>query len=285
MYGGLVRFVVKTGKRDEFLELLRWDARVANDCEPGTLRLDVWEVEGNLTWCVSTEMPVLRRTVRIMRYVVNRGDKYGKLAVIGEVQKAGAGGRRYRAALCRCDCGKQVTPRISSLKSGDAQSCGCSRGQPKAGWRRCPVCGSLAVIRRDRRSCSRACGYELARLARQAANPSYAVWHHRVSKARGPASGYACADCGGPAQDWSTVNSRSDDVQARFQPRCRKCHRSYDGAVGEGSPRAKLTDDKVRQLRARRADGVTYRQLAAEFGISDVSAWAAVNGRTWAHVS
>jgi hypothetical protein len=233
---------------------------------------------------VSTGMPVLRRTVRIMRHVVNRGDRYGKLAVIAEVQKAGTDGRRYRAALCRCECGKEVTPRISSLESGDAQSCGCSRGQPKSGWRRCPVCGSLAVIRRDRRSCSRACGYELARLARQAANPSYAVWHHRINKARGPASGYACADCGGPAQDWSTVNPRSDDVQARFQPRCRKCHRSYDGAVGEGSPRAKLTDDKVRRLRVRRADGVTYRQLAAEFGISDVSAWAAVNGRTWAHV-
>jgi (4S)-4-hydroxy-5-phosphonooxypentane-2,3-dione isomerase len=45
MYGGLVRFVVKAGKRDEFLELLRWDAQVAKDCEPGTLRLDVWEVE------------------------------------------------------------------------------------------------------------------------------------------------------------------------------------------------------------------------------------------------
>jgi hypothetical protein len=38
-------------------------------------------------------------------------------------------------------------------------------------------------------------------------------------------------------------------------------------------------------LRARRADGLTYQQLAAEFGISDVSAWAAVNGKTWAHVS
>jgi autoinducer 2-degrading protein len=46
MYGGLARFVVKPGKRDEFLELLRWDARVAKDREPGTLRLDVWEVDG-----------------------------------------------------------------------------------------------------------------------------------------------------------------------------------------------------------------------------------------------
>lgn len=45
MYGGMARFVVKPGKRDEFLELLRWDARVAKDREPGTLRLDVWEVD------------------------------------------------------------------------------------------------------------------------------------------------------------------------------------------------------------------------------------------------
>ncbi|WP_405059736.1 antibiotic biosynthesis monooxygenase [Kribbella sp. NBC_01505] len=45
MYGGLARFVVKPGKREEFLEVLRWSARVARDDEPGTLRLDVWEVE------------------------------------------------------------------------------------------------------------------------------------------------------------------------------------------------------------------------------------------------
>ena len=141
------------------------------------------------------------------------------------------------------------------------------------------------MIRRDHRSCSRACGYELARAARQAANPSYDVWHKRVTKARGPASRYACVDCGEPAQDWSTVNPSSGDIRDRFQPRCRKCHRSYDGAVGEGNPRATLTGDKVRELRARRAQGLTYRQLAAEFGISDVSAWAAVNGRTWRHVA
>jgi hypothetical protein len=141
------------------------------------------------------------------------------------------------------------------------------------------------MIRRDHRSCSRTCGYQLTRVARQAANPSYDVWHKRVKKARGPASGCACVDCGEPAQDWSTVNPASDDVQVRFQPRCRKCHRYHDGTVGEGNPRAKLTNEKVRQLRARRAEGLTYQQLAAEFGISDVSACAAVNRKTWAHVS
>jgi hypothetical protein len=220
-----------------------------------------------------------------MRHVINPGDKYGRLTVIAEVQKAAADGRRYRAALCRCDCGQETTPRISSLKRGDAQSCGCSRGPPKCEQKRCPVCGTIAVIRRDHKSCSRACGYHLARVARQAPAPSYDVWHHRVNKARGPASGYACVDCGNPAQDWSTVNPSSDDIQVRFQPRCRRCHRCYDGAVGDGNGRAKLTSGKVRQLRARRADGLTYRQLAAEFGISDVSACAAVNRKTWAHVS
>ena len=230
-------------------------------------------------------MSALRIRVRIVKHVISRGERYGRLTVIREVQKASADGKRYRAALCRCDCGTEITPRIPSLKSGGAQSCGCSRGQPKYEQKYCAVCGALAMIRRDHQSCSRACGRELARTARQAANPSYDVWHKRVRKARGPASDYACVDCGEPAEDWSTADPASDDIRARFQPRCRKCHRLYDGAVGEGNPRAKLTDGKVRQLRARRAEGVTYRQLAAEFGISDVSACAAVNRKTWAHVA
>src|SRR5262245_14915134 len=133
----------------------------------------------------STGMPVLTITVRIMRHVVNPGDRYGRLTVIREVPKAAADGRRYRAARCRCDCGKETTPRISSLTAGDAQSCGCSRGPPKYQQKRCPVCGTLAMIRRDRRSCSRACGYQLARATRQAPDPSYAVWHRRATKARG----------------------------------------------------------------------------------------------------
>ena len=233
----------------------------------------------------STRMSALVFTFRIVRYVAKRGQRYGRLTVIREVQTTGADGRRYWAALCRCDCGKQAIPRISSLTSGDAQSCGCSRGPAKYEQKQCPVCGTFAMIRRDHRSCSRTCGYELARTARQAANPSYEVWHKRVNKARGPASRYPCVDCGEPAQDWSTVNPSSGDIRGRFQPRCRKCHRRYDGAIGAGNPRAKLTDDKVRQLRALRADGMTYRQLAAEFGISDVSACAAVNRKTWAHVT
>ena len=153
-----------------------------------------------------TRISALAFTFRIVRHVVKRGQRYGRLTVIAEVQTTGADGKRYRAALCRCACGNHAIPRISSLTSGDAQSCGCSRGQPRYEQKRCPVCGTLAMIRRDHKSCSRACGYELARAARQAANPSYDVWHKRIKQARGPASGYACVDCSEPAEDWSTVN-------------------------------------------------------------------------------
>jgi hypothetical protein len=234
--------------------------------------------------CLSREQSAQRTHARV-RHVIRPGDRFGRLTVIREVRAYPPGGRATRAAVCRCDCGNTPAPAVRSLVSGDARSCGCSRGRPKYQWKRCPACGTLARIRRDQRACSRPCGHQLARAARQSAEPSADVWHHRVTKARGAASEYACVDCGGAAEDWSTADPCSDDVWSRFQPRCRKCHRRYDGAVGEGHPRAKLTAQKVRQLRARRADGVTYRQLAGEFGISDVSAHAAVNRKTWAHLA
>lgn len=49
------------------------------------------------------------------------GQKFGRLAV---VQKAG---KRHgeNVWLCRCDCGQEVSVKISNLKSGTSQSCGC----------------------------------------------------------------------------------------------------------------------------------------------------------------
>jgi (4S)-4-hydroxy-5-phosphonooxypentane-2,3-dione isomerase len=45
MYGALMKIVAKPGMRSELLDYLRWKVEVASDGEPGTLRLDVWEVE------------------------------------------------------------------------------------------------------------------------------------------------------------------------------------------------------------------------------------------------
>jgi autoinducer 2-degrading protein len=45
MYGALMRIVAKAGMRPELLDYLRWKTEVARDHEPGTLRMDVWEVD------------------------------------------------------------------------------------------------------------------------------------------------------------------------------------------------------------------------------------------------
>lgn len=48
---------------------------------------------------------------------------------------------------------------------------------------------------------------------------------------------------------------------------------------------AKLTEDDVRELRARHAaGGVTYGQLAAEYGMHKMCIAKAITGKTWAHV-
>lgn len=62
------------------------------------------------------------------------------------------------------------------------------------------------------------------------------------------------------------------------------------GAYAPNPPRgvrqwaAKLDDDKVRQMRLLRSQGMEYRPLAAMFGVTMRAAWTAVNRVTWAHV-
>lgn len=71
---------------------------------------------------------------------------------------------------------------------------------------------------------------------------TYSGAHMRVRAVRGPASRFACTDCGDVARHWSydhsdpnelgqLVDGRvlpySTDVQ-RYQPRCVQCHKSFD---------------------------------------------------------
>src|SRR5207249_10260791 len=122
-------------------------------------------------------------TVRIVKHAVNPGEKYGKLTIIGEVRKAAPGGKSDRAVRCRCDCGSDLTTALRSLMSGDARSCGCSRGRPKYEWKRCPVCGRRGRIRRVRRSCSRACGHKRTGGAVWTERPCYCVWYNWLKEA------------------------------------------------------------------------------------------------------
>lgn len=55
--------------------------------------------------------------------------------------------------------------------------------------------------------------------------------------------------------------------------------------LGSGNGRAKLTEDKVREMRQRRRDtGESYPKLAKRFGVSCPTAFHACVGNTWKHL-
>lgn len=53
---------------------------------------------------------------------------------------------------------------------------------------------------------------------------------------------------------------------------------------GAGNPMAKVTDQKVRQIRRLAAEGMTYRQLAKEYGITPKHAYKIVRREEWQQV-
>jgi len=53
---------------------------------------------------------------------------------------------------------------------------------------------------------------------------------------------------------------------------------------GADNPHAKLTDDKVRSIRERLANGAKRDELAAEYGVCADTIKAVGDGRTWRHV-
>lgn len=57
--------------------------------------------------------------------VINIGDKFGKLTVLGQVKILGKSSERYWK--CKCECGGTVEASTTSLRSGDRKTCGHCR--------------------------------------------------------------------------------------------------------------------------------------------------------------
>lgn len=72
---------------------------------------------------------------------------------------------------------------------------------------------------------------------------------------------------------WAT---RSQQAQNR---------RADIGPKGSGKPQSQLTEDIVRECRARWAAGEQQAALAAEFGVSRPTMHKALVGKTWQHVA
>ena len=54
--------------------------------------------------------------------------------------------------------------------------------------------------------------------------------------------------------------------------------------TGEAHGNSKLSDGKVREMRLKRAQGVTFKELAREFGVNVMTAHRAATGKGWRHV-
>jgi hypothetical protein len=54
--------------------------------------------------------------------------------------------------------------------------------------------------------------------------------------------------------------------------------------IGEENGRAKLTDEKVKQIRAMHLQGKMFSEIGSIFGVTDVAARFAAIGKTWKHV-
>lgn len=55
----------------------------------------------------------------------NKGEKYCRLTIIKEVEKA-RGRRRF---LCECECGSKTIVALTSLRNGNTKSCGCLKSE------------------------------------------------------------------------------------------------------------------------------------------------------------
>ncbi len=72
---------------------------------------------------------------------------------------------------------------------------------------------------------------------------------------------------------WSSVPSESD-----------LSNLWVDSKRGERSPCAKLTEQKVREIRAKYASGEMQKTLAAEYGVSKGAILSVVHRKTWTHL-
>lgn len=58
---------------------------------------------------------------------VVKGDKFGMLTIIKELEPFVNNIRQYRMVLCICECGNKVNIRLASITCGQTKSCGCER--------------------------------------------------------------------------------------------------------------------------------------------------------------
>lgn len=111
---------------------------------------------------------------------------------------------------------------------------------------------------------------------------------NRLRTERGPAAAQACAECGGPAVDWSYDGSDPAERTCayrgyrysldlwRYRPRCRSCHRRATAARANPRPRCRTVVDIERAARLYEA-GASAQGIAQLLGTSRTAIYTALH--------
>lgn len=219
------------------------------------------------------------------------GVRFGMLTVLA---RAGTDDRRRATWRCRCDCGAEAVVGGQALRRGHTKSCGCAKAAV-FGPRGAASLADRHGTHVDRSGGPDACwpwtgptdrkGY--GRLSRGRRGEGMAA-AHRVAweLAHGPIPGGLCVchrcdnpPCCNPAHLFlGTIADNNQDMTE-------KGRHGVSDVRGEAHGNAKLTTEKVREIRARwAAGGVSQRGLAADYGVSQREVWDVIHGIAWAHV-
>lgn len=98
-------------------------------------------------------------------------------------------------------------------------------------------------------------------------------------------SALACWECGARAQVYVQKPDRDDANALDVKPSCRPCISRRRAFRGTRVPGAKLTDEKVRSIRALAAIGFLHRELSLMYEVSVSTINKAIHGTAWAHVT
>lgn len=198
------------------------------------------------------------------------GAVFGRLTVIGRDAN-----KPYHVA-CRCSCGTEKSVNAYSLKDGLTQSCGC--------------------LRRERQ-------WKHGRTG--SGDRTYRIWQHVIQRCTNPndkgfqwygARGISvCSrwlgDDGfqnfladmGEAPDGKSIDRIDND--RNYTPD--NCHWATPLEQSRNSrirKTAKLTPDKVREIRSLASSGMLQAEIASRFGIAQTNVSSVVRRATWANI-
>jgi hypothetical protein len=217
--------------------------------------------------------------------MIEVGKIFGLWEVIGiaPVRRDGQGARW----ICRCECGAQSAVRAVYLRKGLSTSCGC-RGKLHLEKNRCrffekigppdSVTGCWPWIGPITRG-----GYGNAFFMgkiQRANRVSYMLHKGEIQ------SGYCvCHKCDNPAcvnPDHLFIGTAKDNIRDMHSKG--RAPKSNPKAAGVNNVRSKLDDDKVREIRALVAQGVSKAEVGRRYGVRDSHVCKIVQRDCWRHV-